>query len=120
MRRTLATSIVFVLLASVFVVAIGTTSIATPVAIDEATYTAYGRVFPDPHGCVRGLPTKSPWAKGNVCAAQFIQWDEAIGGLGFLEDRFPRFMQLIDLRTQMGDHPGFTDLDLRSAGLPRV
>ena len=26
------------------------------VAIDDVTYEVYGRVFPDPHGCVRGAP----------------------------------------------------------------
>lgn len=90
-----------------------------PVAVDETTYTEFGRAFPDPHGCVRGLPGKSPWAKGNVCAAQFIQWDEAIDGLRFLEQRFPRYLKLIDLRTQFGDHPECSGLDLMSAGLPR-
>jgi hypothetical protein len=97
----------------------GGVSVATPVAVDETTYVEFGRVFPDPHGCVRGLPGKSPWAKGKVCAVQYIQWDEAIGGLRFLEQRYPRYLQVIDLNTQFGDHPEFTDLDLRSAGLPR-
>ncbi|MCI0636962.1 MAG: hypothetical protein L0206_24065 [Actinobacteria bacterium] len=121
MRRWIASLSTCVLIAGVFVATgNGAVSVATPVAIDEATYVEFGRVFPDPHGCVRGVPAKSPWAKGNVCAAQFIQWDEAIGGLDFLQQRFPRFMQLIDLRTQFGDHPAFTDLDLLSAGLPRA
>ena len=121
MRRSLVASFVCLFLTSLLVtVGIGSVSIATPVAVDDVTYTEFGRVFPDPHGCVRGLPLKSPWAKGNVCAAQFIQWEEAIGGLGFLEQRFPRYLQLIDLRTMMGDHPDFTGLDLMSAGLPRV
>jgi len=120
-RRSLAALFACLFLTSLLVtVGAGSVSVATPVALDEVTYTEFGRVFPDPHGCVRGLPLKSPWAKGNVCAAQFIQWEEAIGGLGFLEQRFPRYLQLIDLRTMMGDHPDFADLDLMSAGLPRV
>ncbi|MGH2591754.1 MAG: M14 family zinc carboxypeptidase [Actinomycetota bacterium] len=119
MRRSLAASFVFFLLAGLFVTTTGGVSVATPVAVDETTYTEFGRVFPDPHGCVRGLPGKSPWAKGNVCAVQFIQWDEAIDGLRFLEQRYPRYLQVINLRTQLGDNPEFTDLDLMSAGLPR-
>ena len=39
---------------------------ATPVADNDALYTLYGRVFPDPHGCIKGAPTASPYAKGNV------------------------------------------------------
>lgn len=121
MRRWVASSLACVLLAAAFVTIEGVAvSVATPVAIDETTYTEFGRVFPDPHGCVRGLPLKSPWAKGNVCAAQYIQWDEAIGGLGFLQERFPRYLQLLDLRTQFGDLEAFDDLDLMSAGLPRA
>ena len=34
---------------------------ATPVADSDALYELYGRVFPDPHGCVRGQPAKFPW-----------------------------------------------------------
>jgi Zinc carboxypeptidase len=119
-RRLAASAATCLLIAALLVAGPGRqVSRATPVAIDETTYQQLGRVFPDPHGCVRGLPGKSPWAKGKVCAAQYIQWDEAIGGLRFLEARFPRYLQLIDLNTQFGDNPAFDDLDLRSAGLPR-
>ena len=120
MRRWLAPSLVCLLVASVFVAADGGGVRATPVAIDDATYTAFGRVFPDPHGCLRGAPLKSPFAKGSVCAGQFIQWEEAIGGLRFLEQRFPRYLQVIELRTQYGDNPTFAGLDLLSAGLPKA
>ncbi|MGH2450353.1 MAG: CARDB domain-containing protein [Candidatus Limnocylindria bacterium] len=80
-------------------------AVATPVALDDATYELYGRVFPDPHGCVRGLPGKSPYAKGNVCATQFIQFDELIAGLRFLDSKFPGLMEVYEL-------------PWRSAGLP--
>ncbi|MEX1163224.1 MAG: M14 family zinc carboxypeptidase [Nitriliruptor sp.] len=62
---------------------------------------------------------RSPNANGNVCAAQFVQWDEAIAGLAFLEDKYPRYVQLINLRTQFGDHDHFATESLRSAGIPR-
>lgn len=78
---------------------------ATPIADTDALYDLYGRVFPDPHGCVRGLPGRSPYAKGNVCATQFIQFDESIRGLRYLESRFGRFMEI-------------RELPWRSAGLP--
>ncbi|MGH2653047.1 MAG: M14 family zinc carboxypeptidase [Actinomycetota bacterium] len=93
--------------------------IATPVATNDALYSLYGRVFPDPHGCTRGLPLNSPWAKGNVCAVQFVQWDEAVGGLEFLESRFDRYLDVLsgdELREVAED---LTDDELRSAGLPR-
>jgi hypothetical protein len=93
-------------------------AVAIPVAADENSYQLFGRVFPDPHGCVRGAPGKSPWAKGEVCATQYLQWQETLDGLAFLEERFPRYLQVINLRAMFGDHPAFSDLDLRSAGLP--
>ena len=120
MRRILGLLVTCLLLGGTLVVGGAQVSVATPVATDEATYSIFGRVFPDPHGCVQGAPGKSPWAKGNVCAEQFVQWDEAIGGLKFLEQRFPRYVQLLNLKTMFGDHPEFLDEELRSAGLPRA
>jgi hypothetical protein len=108
-----------VFLVSVLLVgASATPVVATPVATEEATYGAFGRVFPDPQGCVRGLPGTSPWAKGNVCAEQFIQYDEAIAGLGFLEARFPRYLNLIDLKTDLGQE--LSQEEMQSAGLPQL
>jgi hypothetical protein len=85
---------------------------STPAAPNETIYQVLGRVFPDPHGCVRGLPLMSPWAKGSVCAVEFVQWDEAISGIQFLQQRFPRYIELINLRDLMGE-------DFRSAGIPQ-
>ena len=81
-----------------------------PAAPDEARYQLYGRVFPDPHGCLKGLPLASPWAKGSICAVQFIQWDDALAGIKFLEERFPRYISLVNLRDIYGD-------EFRSAGI---
>lgn len=100
------------------------TSDMPPVATDEATYAAYGRVYPDPHGCLSHdtdgdgtndvvAPGSSPWAKGNVCVGQFLQWDETIAGAKFLARKFPRFFQVIRL-DQAYDNP-----DFRSAGNAR-
>ena len=86
----------------------------------DAEYTVFGRAFPDPHGCVKGAPATSPWAKGNACAIQFAQWQETLDGLAFLEGRFGRYMQVLNLCTQFGDLPEFAGLDFQSAGLPQV
>ncbi len=62
-----------------------------PVATTEAEYLAYGRVFSDPQGCLThdtdgdGVndvvpPDVSPWAKGNMCMAQYLSYEEAIEG----------------------------------------
>jgi hypothetical protein len=94
---------------------------ATPAAPAEEAVELMGRVFPDPHGCVpEGTPTKSPHAKGEVCAAQFIQWEEALQGMRLLEQLYPRYVQVINLNTQYGDHPAFTGEDFQSAGLPQM
>jgi hypothetical protein len=117
-RRSISLILACGLLAGVMVLGTTQTAFAVPVASDENTYQLFGRVFPDPQGCVKGAPGKSPWAKGQVCAAQFLQWQETLDGLAFLEERYPRYLQVINLRSMFGDHPAFSDLDLRSAGLP--
>ena len=121
LRRPLALAAVAAIAATLLVVlpTPAPPAAATPVALDEATYELYGRVFPDPHGCVRGAPGTSPWAKGNVCAAQFIQFDEAIDGLEFLEQRFGRYVQLVNLQEQYGEASPISDEELQTAGIPR-
>jgi hypothetical protein len=76
---------------------------ATPVAPDEARYRLYGRVFPDPHGCLPRRAPFSPWAKGKVCAIDFIQFDEMVAGLRFLERLFPGFLDVFRLDERFGD-----------------
>jgi hypothetical protein len=78
---------------------------ATPVGDTDALYFLYGRVFPDPHGCVRGLATKSPYAKGKVCAGQFLQFSELWSGLRYLDSKFPSFVQLYELPVQSAGLP---------------
>ena len=116
-RRVL---VVAALLAAAFAVAPRSTprAVAVPVATDDTTYAVLGRVFPDPHGCLKGAPAASPWAKGNVCAAQFVQWNEALEGLRYLEERYGRYIQLINLREQRDLDPTLSGLDMQSAGLP--
>lgn len=93
---------------------------ALPAANSDATYKQFGRVFPDPQGCTRGLPGSSPWAKGRVCAVQFLQWNETINGLKYLQQKYPRFAQLVNLHDLKKTVPEFAKLDMQSAGLPRL
>ena len=79
--------------------------------MDDATYEAFGRIFPDPHGCFPRMPPFSKWAKGNVCAADFIQFDEMVAGLGFLQEKFPGFVDLFRLDER------FKNPEYMSAGL---
>ncbi|MGH2830670.1 MAG: hypothetical protein ACRDJM_09315, partial [Actinomycetota bacterium] len=92
---------------------------AVPVATNDTLYEAFGRVFPDPHGCARGLPGRSPWAKGRICAAQFLQFDDVIAGLRYLESRFDGLLQVVNLHEGLANDPEFTEEELQSAGLPQ-
>lgn len=100
-------------------------AVPNPVATDIATYAAYGRVFPDPHGCLSVdadgddvndvvASGSSPWAKGNVCVDQFLSYEEFVSGFKLLEKMFPRFVDLIRF-DEAYDNPNY-----RSAGLPRM
>ncbi|HVM18643.1 MAG TPA: M14 family zinc carboxypeptidase [Egibacteraceae bacterium] len=91
----------------------------TPVAVDEATYQAYGRVFPDPHGCfVQGgeAPVDtaiSPWAKGRVCAVDYLSYTDVTEGARFLSRRFPDLVEVVRLDEAYGNP------DYKSAGIAR-
>jgi len=96
-----------------------------PVATSDAEYQAFGRVFSDPQGCLvkdsdgDGAndvvpPGVSPWAKGNMCMAQFLSYQEAIDGTKYLASRFPRYLQVIRL------DEAYDNASFMSAGLPRA
>ncbi|HVF52822.1 MAG TPA: M14 family zinc carboxypeptidase [Actinomycetota bacterium] len=65
-----------------------------PVATSAEEYQTLGRIFPDPHAC---RPDGSPWAKGTICAVDFIQYQELLDGLSFLEETFPKFVEVYTL-----------------------
>lgn len=67
---------------------------SSPVATEDSTYTTFGRVFPDPHGCD---PGGSPFAKGNVCATDFLQISEVEDGFTYLEGMFPDYVEFLTL-----------------------
>src|SRR5436309_2682069 len=122
MHRGALIGFLFIALAAMFAPLKQTTppAFAVPVASSDATYKLYGRVFPDPQGCTKGTPGSSPWAKGNVCAAQFLQWDETIAGLRYLQTKYPRFARLDNLHDLKATAPEFAKLDMQSAGLPQA
>ncbi len=66
----------------------------TPVATTVEEYKSYGRILPDPHGCrPKGTPDTSPFAKGKVCAQDFIQHEGMVHALNFMRKAFPRFVE---------------------------
>jgi hypothetical protein len=127
MRKILAAIAAVAVLSTLVGVAITTVTpqraSATPVSTDELTYAVNGRVFPDPHGCRNGAPGSSPFAKGNTCAVDFIQYEEMTRGLKFLEETFPDFSKYYTLNKdfQCNGKPSTGDercSKFRSAGLP--
>ena len=104
----------------------GAVQAASPVATDETTYGLYGRVFPDPHGCNQGQPGYSPWAKGTVCAFDFLQFQELQDGMAFLSEieGFGNFVETYKLHEDFNckgkevGNPEEACKAFRSAGLP--
>jgi hypothetical protein len=86
-------------------------ALATPVATNDAEYGIFGRVFPDPlAGCTPGVGLCSPNAQGNVSAAQFIQWQELLDGLRYLnsKDHWNDYLEVLVLDGRLGDGSGST------------
>jgi hypothetical protein len=122
-RRALRTMLTAALLASVGLVGTSSPASATPVASDDAAYERCGRVFPDPQAYAPSptpLPGESPWAKGNaVCrAVDFIQYNEALAGLAYLEERYPSFVEVYNLREDFAEVLDLSKGEGQSAGLP--
>jgi hypothetical protein len=97
------------------------TAAATPVATSEGEYGALGRVFPDPlAGCQRSPGAEqegqgcSPYAQGNVPAVQFVQLQEFIDAMEFMntqgdeegERPWSRYMEVLPLDGKKGDGSG--------------
>jgi hypothetical protein len=86
------------------------TAHATPVATNDAQYTALGRIFPDPlAGCVQGGPAPcSPNAQGNTPALQFIGVDEFIDAIEFMNSKpeWQRYLEVLPLDGRMGANDG--------------
>jgi hypothetical protein len=94
-------------------------ALLNPVATDEVAYQAYGRVWSDPHGCLREVAAQtgrvvSPWAKGNACAIDMLSFEEVVEGATFLARRFPDQLEVIRLDERY-DNPDYV-----SAGIARA
>src|SRR5688572_5304073 len=124
-RRHIAVALATVLVLGLSASSVTVLAAPNPVATSDAEYLAYGRVFSDPHGCLAhdtdgdGVndvvpPQVSPWAKGNMCMAQFLSYEEAVEGSKYLARRFARFLQVIRL------DQAYDDGNLMSAGIPRA
>lgn len=121
--RKLALAVSLVLISGLSFVGGSPPAEATPVATDAQEYQALGRVFPDPHAC---RPDGSPWAKGTQCAVDFIQFQELLDGLDFLEEMFPDFIEVYTLHEdfQCNGKPARSKAKackaFRSAGIPQT
>ena len=127
-RRPLATLVSILLLGGLFPGALSVAKAApNPIAQDPASYLAFGRVFSDPQGCqAYGIPDTdgdgvkdtdqgvSPWAKGRMCANQFLSYQEVIDGAHLLHDLFPDYVQVIKL------DEAYDNANFKSAGIPRT
>jgi hypothetical protein len=126
LRRIQATLlVVFLLSVGLSTLPLPAVAVPNPVATTDVEHVTFGRVFPDPQGCLAyGVPDAngdgikdtprgvSPYAKGRVCTEQFLGYDEVIAGARFLAQKYPDFLQVIRL-DQAFDNPNY-----RSAGLP--
>jgi hypothetical protein len=84
---------------------------ATPVATNDGSYQALGRVFPDPlANCQRGGEGSpcSPFAQGNAPATQFIGYQEFVDGMRFMNSKpeWQRYLEVLPLDGKMGAGAG--------------
>src|SRR3954468_6238266 len=94
--------------AALFLCAAGA-AMATPVATDDGSYQALGRVFPDPlAGCSNSGGACSPTANGNIPATQFIGIDEFVEAIKYMNSKpeWQRYMEIIALDGKLGDGAG--------------
>ncbi|HUG83095.1 MAG TPA: cell wall-binding repeat-containing protein [Euzebya sp.] len=107
---------------------------ATPIATDDEAYASFQRVFPDPQGCLTEGPGVSPFAEGAVCSTDFIQFQEMVAGIEYLQTIDPEafgglypdggrpFAEFVELQRLDEDHADALNLedgDGLSAGLPQ-
>ena len=101
-------------------------ALASPAASSQEEYLAYNRIYPDPQGCEPRTPPYSPYAKGRVCATDFLQFNELQASLPFFEKTFPRFVEVyqldkdFDCQGRRVNDPDRGCREFRSAGLPQT
>src|SRR3954447_2636075 len=84
-------------------------ALASPVATDDGSYQALGRVFPDPlAGCSNSGGACSPTANGNIPATQFIGIDEFVDAITYMNSKpeWQRYMEIVALDGKLGDGAG--------------
>src|SRR5215212_3909910 len=84
-------------------------ALATPVATDDGSYQALGRVLPDPlAGCSNSGGACSPTANGNIPAAQFIGVDEFVDAIKYMNSKpeWQRYMEVPALDGKLGGGSG--------------
>lgn len=100
-------------------VAIAAPAAAAPVATSDEQYAVLGRVFPDPlAGCQHtGTSPCDPNAQGNVQADTFIQIDEFVEALTYMNqhDQWSRYMEVLVLDGQIG-HNGNPEAPGKGSG----
>ena len=105
MRRS-----VIVALALVATALSATPAAAFPVATNDPSYNALGRIFPDPlAACSQGGPEPcSPNAQGRVPATQFIGVDEFVDAIEFMnsKDEWRRYLEVWPLDGRAGANDG--------------
>ena len=80
---------------------------AAPVATDDGTYTALGRVFPDPlAACSNSGGACSPYAQGNAPATSFIGIEEFVSAIKYMNTKWPGTMEIEALDGKLGDGAG--------------
>src|SRR3954467_2832836 len=78
-------------------------ALASPVATDDGSYAALGRVFPDPlAACRNSGGACSPPARGNVLGAEFIGIDEFQSAIKYMNSKWPGTMELETGDGQLG------------------
>jgi Zinc carboxypeptidase len=86
------------------------TASAFPVATDDNSYDALGRIFPDPlAGCVEGGPGPcSPNAQGNAPSTQFIGVEEFVEGIAYMNSKpeWQRYLEVWPLDGRRGANDG--------------
>ncbi len=101
LRKALAVGV-----AAVASLACAAPAAASPVATNDEQYQALGRVFPDPlAACSQaGAEPCSPNAQGNVPATQFIQIQEFLDALQYMNQRddWSRYMEVLVLDGALG------------------
>jgi hypothetical protein len=94
---------------STLLVIVPATASAAPVATDNNSYQALGRVFPDPQGACASGPC-SPQSQGNVPATSFLGYLDFVKALEYMNQK-PEWLRYMEVWTLDGDRDGNATAD---------